>query len=132
MAMSQAHKEALAQGRRESRAIKSYLDALGRPKRRGRPVTPETLRTRIADLDQKIAAEENPLRRVDLIQTRLDAESALESANAAADMSRLEAGFVDHAAGYSERKGITYAAWREAGVPASVLKDAGIKRTRSS
>lgn len=132
MAMSQAHKEALAQGRRESRAIKSYLEALGRPKRRGRPVTPETLRQRIADLDQKIAAEANPLRRVDLIQARIEAVAALESASVIADMSRLEAGFVEYAAGYSDRKGITYAAWREAGVPASVLKDAGIKRTRTS
>lgn len=131
MAMSQAHKEALAQGRRESRAIKAYLEALGQPKRRGRPVTPDTLRKKISDLDVRIADESNPLRRVDLIQTRIVAETALESATAAADMGRLEAGFVEYAAGYSERKGISYAAWREAGVPASVLKHAGIKRTRS-
>ena len=132
MAMSQAHKDALAQGRRESRAIKVYLEALGQPKRRGRPVTPETLRKKITDLDERIANESNPLRRVDLIQARIEAENALDSAATAADMSRLEAGFVEYAAEYSERKGITYAAWREAGMPAAVLKDAGIKRTRSS
>ena len=50
----------------------------------------------------------------------------------APDLEGLEAGFVEYAKAYSERKGITYAAWREAGVPASILKDAGIKRTRSS
>lgn len=132
MAMSQAHKDALAQGRRESRAIKVYLEALGQPKRRGRPVTPETLRKKIVGLDGRIADESNPLRRVDLIQARIEAESALDTATTAADMSRLEGGFVEYAAGYSERKGITYGAWREAGVPAAVLKDAGIKRTRSS
>ena len=36
--------------------------------------------------------------------------------------------FVDAAAEYSERKGITYSAWRELGVPAAVLKRAGVKR----
>ena len=34
------------------------------------------------------------------------------------------------AKGYSERKGISYAAWREAGVPAATLKAAGISRGR--
>ncbi len=32
------------------------------------------------------------------------------------------------AAKYAERKGISYAAWRELGVPADVLKKAGISR----
>ena len=33
------------------------------------------------------------------------------------------------ARGYSERKGIVYATWREAGVPPAVLAKAGISRT---
>jgi hypothetical protein len=34
---------------------------------------------------------------------------------------------IKHAAGYGERKGISYAAWRSAGVSAQDLKDAGIR-----
>lgn len=127
MAMSQEHKDALARGRRESRAIKSYLEALSN-RRPGRPVTPESLRQRIERLEEKIEAESDPLRRVDLVQQRLDASDALKRAAASADLEALEEGFVDHAARYSERKGISYGAWREAGVPAAVLRKAGIGR----
>ncbi|HHC09225.1 MAG TPA: hypothetical protein ENK55_10995 [Actinobacteria bacterium] len=130
MAMSKAHKEALAEGRRAARAIKAYLQALATPKRRGRPVDPARLQEKIAQLDERIRGEADPLRRVELIQARLDAMAALDAAQASDDLAELEKGFVEYAAGYSERKGITYAAWREAGVPASVLKAAGIKRTR--
>ncbi len=132
MAMSAEHKAALARGRKEARAIKAYLAALSTPKRRGRPVDPEKLAAKIAQLDERIKAEQDPLRRIDLIQARIDAERSLESAQASNDLEELEKGFVEYAASYSERKGISYAAWREAGVPAPVLKAAGIKRTRKT
>ncbi len=127
MAMSAEHKAALAVGRRESRAIKEYLGALA-ARRPGRPVTAETLAARIADLERRIAAEANPLKAVDLRQARLDAEQALDAAKDTADTAALEEAFIEHARAYSERKGITYAAWRESGVPAAVLKKAGITR----
>lgn len=130
MAMSDEHKAALAQGRRESKAIKGYLEALAVPKRRGRPVTSETLELKIAGLDEKIRVETDVLTRVELFQARIDAQTALDQMTATVDMDALEAGFVQHAASYSERKGITWPAWREAGVPAAVLTAAGIKRTR--
>jgi hypothetical protein len=41
----------------------------------------------------------------------------------------LQADFVAAAGEYGQRKSITYAAWREVGVPSSVLKQAGISRT---
>jgi hypothetical protein len=132
MAMTQEHKDALAQGRRESKAIKAYLEALDAPKRRGRPVTAESLQTKIADLDATIRDESDPLRRVELIQARLDAEEALGGLEATENIDGLEAGFVEFGEAYSVRKGISYAAWREAGVPAPVLKSAGVKRTRRS
>jgi hypothetical protein len=44
------------------------------------------------------------------------------------DLGALESGFVKAAKGYSTRKGISYAAWREAGVDPAVLKQAGISR----
>jgi hypothetical protein len=127
MAMSQEHKDALARGRRESRAIKSYLEALG-ARKPGRPVTPASLKAKIGRLESRIDGEEDPLKRVELVQARLDAADELKRLESTPDISVLEDGFVDSAPGYSERKGITYTAWREAGVPAAVLKKAGIRR----
>ena len=43
-------------------------------------------------------------------------------------LQQLEAAFVKAAAAYAKRKSISYAAWREVGVPADVLKRAGITR----
>jgi hypothetical protein len=128
--MTEEHKVALAQGRREAKAIKSYLEAITVPKRRGRPVTPELLEAKIAALDEKVLAERDPLARVDLYQARIDAQSALDSMTAMVDLDALEVGFIACAASYSERKGITRPAWREAGVSSAVLTAAGVRRTR--
>ena len=129
MAMSQAHKAALAQGRRESKAISNYLGAI-ESRRPGRKVTRESLEARLAGIDERIAAEQNPLKRVELVQSKLDSQKALQLMGEAQNEADVEKGFVENAASYSERKGITYGAWREAGVPAAVLKKAGIARTR--
>lgn len=131
MPMSEEHKAALAQGRRESRAIKAYLEALG-SRRPGRPVTAESVRKRIETIDEKLAAEDDPLKQLDLRQERIDAESTLKEVEAKEDIDELEKAFVEMAKSYSERKGISYAAWRQVGVPASVLKEAGIPRSRKS
>jgi hypothetical protein len=130
--MSAEHKAAIAQGRRETKAIKAYLEAISVPRRRGRPITPETLETKIADLDQRIRDEDNPLARVELFQARLDAQEALDQLTATVDLHALEVGFIEYAGSYSERKGLTWPAWREAGVSAEVLRAAGIKRTRAN
>ncbi len=128
--MSEEHKAALAQGRRESKAIKAYLVAISIPKRRGRPTTPEALEAKIATLDRRIREETDVLARVDLYQARIEAQEALDNIGAVVDIEALEAGFVECANSYSLRKGITWPAWREAGVSAEVLKAAGVKRTR--
>ena len=44
------------------------------------------------------------------------------------DISALEDDFVRVAHSYSSRRGISYAAWREIGVDAAVLKKAGLTR----
>ena len=129
MAMSAQHKAALAQGRREGRAVKQYLEALG-SRRPGRPVTPERLRDKITSLESRIADETDPLKALEMRQERLDAEAALVRAEATEDFAAFETAFVEHAKPYSERKGISYSAWRESGVPADVLRRAGIPRTR--
>lgn len=129
MAMSEEHKEALARGRREARAIKAYLKAL-ESRRPGRPVSKESLQKRLEKVNERLESAENPLETVDLIQTKLDIEKSLSEVENAQDMDSLETGFVENAASYSERKGVTYTAWREFGVPAKVLRSAGIKETR--
>ena len=130
MAMTDDHKAALAQGRAEARAIKAYLAVATTPKKRGRPVTRASLEDRIATLDKKAQIEDDPLARVELIQARIDAQRSLDDLGTAADLEALESGFVEYAAAYSDRKGITWTAWREAGVPAATLRRAGIKQTR--
>ena len=58
----------------------------------------------------------------------MDLERELDAIENKVDMTELEAEFVAAARGYSARKGITYAAWREIGVPAATLKAADIPR----
>jgi hypothetical protein len=46
----------------------------------------------------------------------------------AGELEALEAAFISVAGPYSERKGLTYAAWRAVGVAPRVLRGAGISR----
>lgn len=131
-AMSEEHKKALAKGRAQARAVKEYLAAREVDSKRGPKMTPEKLEERIAGTRQAIAEEDDPARRVELIQQRMDDEERLAAMQDQPDMDALETAFVDAAAEYSDRKGISYSAWRELGVPAAVLKKAGVKRTRRS
>lgn len=131
MPMSEEHKAALAQGRRESRAIKAYLEALG-SRRPGRPVTAESVRKRIASIDERVQTEDDPLKQLELRQEKIDAQNALKEVESKEDIDELEKAFIQAAKSYSERKGISYTAWRQVGVPARVLKEAGVPRTRQS
>ena len=126
--MSAEHKAALALGREEGRAVRRYLEALEahRPKR-GRKRTIESVQKRLADIENKIGAAD-PLTRLQLVQERMNLQAELATKSETVDLSALEADFVKAAKGYGQRKGISYAAWREAGVDAAVLKKAGISR----
>ncbi|HEY7939460.1 MAG TPA: hypothetical protein VID05_06480 [Acidimicrobiales bacterium] len=126
--MTDQHKAALAEGRNESRAVKRYLEALeaNRPKR-GRKRSQESIEKRLAEIETQIPTAD-PLKRVNLIQERLNLRNALGSTEDTVDMVALEAEFVRAAAGYSARKGLTYAAWRELGVEPALLAKAGITR----
>ena len=130
MAMSDDHKAALARGRREAAAIKRYLEALEQ-RRPGRPITRATLQAKLDQVNARVAEEPDPLKRVDLVQMRIDTDRRIESFTED-DFTALEADFVLHAGSYSARRGISYTAWREIGVPASLLKRAGVPRTRRS
>ncbi|MEA3020679.1 MAG: hypothetical protein QOI47_2203 [Actinomycetota bacterium] len=127
--VTEEHKAAMARGRVEGKAISSYLDALAAHKpKRGRKRTPESIDKRLAAIESLLPGA-NSITRLSLIQERLDlAEERASLGGATVDLSAFEDAFVGAAKGYSERKGISYAAWRELGVPAEILKRAGIAR----
>ncbi len=127
--VSPSHKEAMAAGRSRGRAVKSYLEALetNKPKR-GRKRNPDAMRRRIEVIDAEIA-NVDPLKRVTMAQERIDLERDLVTLDDKVDMKALEAAFVEVAKDYSTSKGLTYAAWREAGVAPDVLKKAQISRS---
>lgn len=126
--MSDEHKAALAEGRTQSKAVRQYLEALDAHKpKRGRKRTPESITKRLAALDDLIESAD-PLKRLQLIQERMDLTQELTRMEDKPDLTALEKGFTEAAKAYGSRKGITYAAWRELGVDPSTLKTAGITR----
>jgi hypothetical protein len=129
--MSSEHKQALAEGREQSRAVRRYLDALeaNKPKR-GRRRSASGIEARLATIESAVDSAD-PLTRVHLIQERMDLIDELAAMGETVDMGELEAAFVEAAYAYGERKGISYTAWRSAGVDANVLRQAGVPRTRS-
>ncbi len=126
--MTAEHKRALAQGRAEGRAVRAYLEALdqNRP-RRGRPRTPASIEKRLKTIESELG-DATPLQRLQLVQERMDLERELDRLDSADDLTGLERDFVRVARGYADRKGISYAAWRELGVSPDVLRKAGVAR----
>lgn len=126
--MTDEHKQALAIGREQGRAVRRYLEALEahRPKR-GRKRTPESMQKRLDDIEAKLESAE-PLARLQLRQERMNLMNEMSVKAEATDITELEDEFVAAAAEYGQRKGISYAAWREADVDVAVLKRAGIRR----
>jgi hypothetical protein len=126
--MSNEHKAALAEGRDQGRAVRRYLEALEANKpRRGRKRTPDSMKKQLASIEDELATAD-ALRRLHLVQARMDLQAALEASESSVDLAQLEKEFTKAAAPYSARKGISYSAWRELGVPAAVLDKAGIAR----
>lgn len=126
--MTKEHKAALAEGREQGRAVRRYLEALEahRP-RRGRKRNPDSMRKRLTAIDQELPTAD-PLNRLHLVQEKIDLESALKANDTKADLETLEKEFIEAAGPYSARKGISFTAWRELGVPTNVLTKAGINR----
>lgn len=86
------------------------------------------MKARIAKIDALIG-DADAISRLHMVQDRLDLVAAIEAAEATFDIAALEDGFIAAAGSYGERKSISYAAWREVGVSADVLKRAGISRS---
>ena len=130
--MTAAHKKALADGRAMSAAVDRYLTSINTPKRRGRKVSTATLETRLraaqarsrkaAGVEKVVAAQEVRDLRAKLAEAK--------GTGTGTDTKAAEAAFVKVARKFGESRGISYGAWRDAGVPAAVLKKAGVARTR--
>ena len=114
--------------RGQSRAVRRYLEALeaNRPKR-GRKRTTESIQKRLDRIEAELQGADS-LRALNLRQERIDLQRELAAMGQATDVSEYETEFLAAAKGYGERRGISYDVWREAGVPAAVLKRAGITR----
>ena len=126
--MTDEHKAALAEGRSQGRAVRAYLEAIETHKpKRGRKRTTDSISKRLEAIEAELE-EADALKRLQLIQERINLEQEFESAQDTVDLDSLEEEFVRVAKGYASRKGISYAAFRELGVPASALKQAGISR----
>ncbi len=128
--MTPAHKAALAQGRRESRAINKYLDALKAGKgKRGRKRTPSSIEARLSRIARTFG-DASAMQQLELTQERMNLESEKTRLETRADLSALEKEFVAVAKGYAARRNISYSAFRSMGVSADVLTKAGVRRTR--
>jgi hypothetical protein len=110
--------------RAETKAVAAYLTALRAPKVPAR--SRDALRKRRAQIEQWIAEERSPIREVELIQQRLDVDAQLAKMDQTARLPELEEAFVKVAASWPKRTGVSAAALREVGVPASVLRRAGL------
>jgi hypothetical protein len=130
--LSAAHKRALAEGRTMSATVDRYLAAVNTPKRRGRKVSKATLERRLTAARARVRSATGVDRVLSAQEVR-DLKAKLVELNSVkgVDVKTLEAGFVKIAKRFGENRGITYGAWRDAGVPAQVLKRAGVARTRS-
>src|ERR1700748_3159983 len=93
--MSAAHKQALAEGREQTRVVREYLDALEAHKpKRGRKRTADSVKKNLADVNQSLKTAVGS-GRLELIQRRRDLEVELASMQAGGtDVTALEKAFV--------------------------------------
>ena len=126
--MTDSHKAALERGRAEGRIVRDYLEALrsNKPKR-GRKRTGDSINKRLAAIETELQSA-SAIEELQLIQERRDLNDELASLGSGVDLAEIEEAFVGVAKGYGDRKGISYASWRDVGVSAATLKRAGIGR----
>ena len=117
----------------QARAVGNYLQHL-KDKAGMRNITEKTLARRESTLDSKMSNPDNSaLDDLLLMQDKKDVERDRRSlAELEEAEKRVESKFVQHAAGFAERKGIEFETWLEFGVSRSVLRKAGIKTQRKA
>jgi hypothetical protein len=125
--MDEAHKEKLAQGRNDARAVKGYLEYLenNRPKR-GRRRTEQSIKARLAGIEAELT-ECSPLARLNLFQEQIDLAAELESMDKKVDGTESRSAFIEAAGRYAKSKSISKAAFKQMGIDAATLREAGIR-----
>jgi hypothetical protein len=98
--------------------VEAYL-AFVNNKGQGKPRSPDWYTERIAAIRKQITPDTPFVKRLKLVQQIKNHEASL------ADAQNPEPEFVQVCVAYSELHGIEYETWRELGVPARVLKEAG-------
>lgn len=126
--VDESHKAAMAQGRTEAATVSRYLEALATHKpKRGRKVTKESLEAKLVKVEEELANEDTPVfQRLLLGQEKKDLAERIENFGETVDISDLEKAFVKIGKGFAKRKRIHRSTFRDLGVPAEVLKEAGI------
>ena len=116
------------------RAVRDYLEALKLPDRRLTNSPPlEVALRRLEEINEELVGA-SPIRELKLVQERHDMRRLLARTDLDGKQS-LENEFIAVAGVFSRRHNISYRTWREMGVPAAVLRRAGIRpgpRTRES
>lgn len=117
-------KQASRAGHAQAKAINEYLAMLDVPQTR---LPSEKLLHKL----QGEMQSEKGVKKILAIQRFNDARMRLLLATSGGPgREEIELAFIEHVKPYSEKKGITYGTWREAGVPARVLKAAGLAQAR--
>ncbi len=114
----------------QERLVRRYLSALEVNKAgRGVKRAADAVGNRITKVDELLVSAD-PLSRVHLTQERIElhAEYVRITNGNHPDQGQLERDFIRVVRSYGDRNGITYAAWRQVGVDAKVLEQAGIQR----
>lgn len=109
----------------EAQRISHYLRALETKKGRGPKKSPEVIERRLGEAKAKVPTSTG-LRRLQAVQKvrNLERELAILSPNGSIE--QYEKDFIASAKSYSQKNNIDYGSWRAVGVPARVLKKAGI------
>ena len=129
--MTYTHRAALASGRASALAVRRYLETLEKTKpRRGRHASTDEFTQQLAAIERSLASTDL-MTHLHLLQERKILKGRLVEATKSQDFARLEEAFISVAREYGKRKGIDYATWREVGVPATVLRQAGVGRARA-
>jgi hypothetical protein len=124
--------EGVADGRAMSATVNNYLIAIATPRKRGQKVTMATLERRLAEARSRVNIVTG-VEKVVAAQAVRDLLKKLSQPKAAngIDAVSLEAAFVKIAKTFSENRGISYAVWRDAGVPAAVTPGMAAIRNES-
>lgn len=120
---------AMQTGLRQAKVVRRYLEIISNEESHHERRSPEFLAAKLAETEEKIRTTDDVMVRLEAIQYRANLEERIAAAVAPPARDEAEADFIEVAAEYGQRKGISYPTWRAFGVPASVLQKAGITRT---